>query len=135
MIDMIYDTKNNSGVPSMRTIWPYLIVFSAVLLTGCGGRGVDESRISDIESDLPTFQISAMHKAAQAGNYDYLAEQIELLSSEDSAVRFYAIMSLKKLTGTDNGYNYMHDSARRYEAVKRWRKWLAEYQPPETASE
>ena len=118
-----------SGMPKASCFWTYLLaVFVSCLLAGCS-RGLDESKMSDIDSSVPAFQVSAMHKVAEAGNYEYLSRQIELLADEDSVVRFYAIMSLKKLTGTDNGYNYRYDAGRRYAAIKRWHKWLEENYP------
>ena len=115
------------GRPQRCQFWTYLFLgLHFILVAGCG-RGLDEAEVSDINSPLPSYKAAAMHKVAQSGSYEYIEEQIQLLADEDFAVRFYAIMSLKRLTGTDNGYNYRHDASRRNEAIKRWHKWLEDY--------
>ncbi len=123
------------GTTRRVVFWTYLSAILIFCFSGGCNRGLDKTEMSDIDSGVPAFQVSAMHKVAEAGNYEYLSRQIDLLEDEDAGVRFYAIMSLKKLTGTDNGYNYRYDAGRRYEAVKTWRKWLADNYPVETSSE
>ncbi len=93
--------------------------------TGCSTR-VDQADMSDINSQHPAFRAVALHKIAQQNNTDYLARQIELLADEDPAVRFYAICSLKELTGTDNGFHYQHSSDSRRAAIRKWQIWLSE---------
>ena len=106
-------------------IWSIISGISIFLLTSGGcGRPVNQAEISDMNSEHPAFRAVALHKTVEQGNTDHLAQQVELLADEDPAVRFYAIMSLKKLTGTDNGYNYSYDASRRREAIERWQQWL-----------
>ncbi|MBN2063737.1 MAG: hypothetical protein JW745_02960 [Sedimentisphaerales bacterium] len=93
--------------------------------TGCSSR-VDQADIADLDSQHPAFRAVALHKVAHENNTDYLARQIELLADEDPAVRFYAISSLKELTGTDNGYHYQHSSDSRRAAIRKWQLWLSE---------
>ncbi len=102
-----------------------LAVVQLAVVGGCG-RGVHEAEVSDIEGKYPAFQAAAMYKAAKEDNREYLARQVELLGDDDAAVRFYAIMSLKKMTGTDNGYNYRYDAVRRREAIERWKEWIGQ---------
>ncbi len=85
-----------------------------------------EIKPEDIDSLHPTFQVLAMQKSAEMEVPANLSRQVELLASEDPAVRFYAILSLKRLTGTDNGYNYRHDPAKRRESIAIWKTWLVE---------
>ena len=51
------------------------------------------------------------------------------LSSDDPAVRFYAIRALQKMTGGDaKGYVYYAPEDDRSAAFERWQAWLADEQ-------
>jgi hypothetical protein len=51
---------------------------------------------------------------------------VELLDSEDAAVRLASIGALKELSGgEDFGYQFWLDEAQRIEATDRWKAWLA----------
>jgi hypothetical protein len=53
---------------------------------------------------------------------------VEDLSSDDAAVRMFAIGGLRRLTGETFGYNYYDDEDAREPAVKKWQEWLAAQQ-------
>jgi hypothetical protein len=47
---------------------------------------------------------------------------VDSLQSEDEAVRFYAIEALRRIAGTDHGYDYKAQPQQRAAAVKRWQE-------------
>ena len=49
---------------------------------------------------------------------------VDLLEDDDQAVRFYAIGSLRRITGTDCGYDFKTNAYCRLEAIRRWRENL-----------
>ena len=49
---------------------------------------------------------------------------VDQLSSDDSAVRFYAIADLKQKTGETFGYLYYVDEEKRAASINQWRAWL-----------
>jgi len=53
---------------------------------------------------------------------------VDLLQDEDKSVRFYTIESLRRITGTDNGYDYKAAPQMRAAAVERWRKFLKSHE-------
>lgn len=49
---------------------------------------------------------------------------VDFLQDEDPSVRFYSIGALRRITGTNHGYDYKAAPYLRAAAVKRWRKSL-----------
>ena len=47
---------------------------------------------------------------------------IDSLQNEDKSVRFYSIEALRRITGTDNGYDYKAAPHLRAAAVKQWQE-------------
>ena len=100
--------------------WVLLSVMTS-MQAGCGGpkRVIG---LSDLESPHPTVQIRAAKWAGDNGVPEAVGKLVDMLEDEDRAVRFYAIGSLRRITGEDYGYDYKASAASRAEAVKRWRK-------------
>ena len=49
---------------------------------------------------------------------------VDCLQDEDKSVRFYSIGALRRITGTDHGYDYKDAPHLQAAAVKRWRESL-----------
>jgi len=59
-----------------------------------------------------------------------LSRLIDELSSDDPAVRLYAIEALEKLTGQTRGYHYFDNPEARAQALSNWHEWLSGQQDP-----
>src|SRR5262249_19040992 len=59
--------------------------------------------------------------ASEHADRDQVPRLVNLLEDDDPAVRMYAILSLRRLTGQDFGYHYYDSDAERAVAVARWR--------------
>jgi len=94
-----------------------------ILLAGCGGppKKVD---LLDLEHPDPAVRIRAIKWAGENQLMEAVPLLVDRLQEQDASVRFYAIISLKRITGTDHGYDYKADAAARAEAVARWRQAL-----------
>ena len=68
----------------------------------------------------PVFVIPAMRQTAQAQRLRDMPRLIELLNSEDSAIRLHAIQTLKSLTGETFGYQFWDTPAQRRGATHIW---------------
>jgi hypothetical protein len=91
------------------------------LLIGCGPpRGA--RFISDPD---PAVKIPAIRQAAKADDRASIPQLVKNLSSDDPAVRFYAITALRRLTdGQTFDYVYYAPEDQRRAAIDRWRAWL-----------
>ena len=69
--------------------------------------------------------------AARSNDTGKVRQLVEQLNSDDAAVRFTAIMTLKQLTGETYGYRIGDSSAVRAAAIERW---VAAVGPPEDSS-
>lgn len=81
-----------------------------------------------------SVKIPAMKKAVREHDITALRQLVKDLSSDDPAVRFYAIEALHRLTGNQYGYAYYDDEEQRQDAVARWQHWLAEQESHEASS-
>ena len=84
---------------------------------GCShapGRVTDE----DPSDKIPAIKVAVEHKDKAA-----IPSLIADLNSDDSAVRFYAIDALQRLTGQTLEYRYYDDIEKRKAAVARWLAW------------
>ncbi|MGC8624791.1 MAG: HEAT repeat domain-containing protein [Phycisphaerae bacterium] len=111
-------------------VFKYVILLLALLsLTGCGFFSLGRPALA---SDDPALKIPAMKIAARHHDQSAIPLLIKALSSQDSAIRFYAIYALRKITGHEFGYIYYASEHRRKIAIRRWKKWLATQQPART---
>jgi len=101
--------------------WCYWSII--VILTGCGGLPKTVGLL-DLENPDPAIRIRAIKWAGENKLTEAVPLLVDRLQEQDVSVRFYAIMSLKRITGTDQGYDYKADAASRSEAVARWRQTL-----------
>ena len=79
-----------------------------------------------IKNEDTDIKVLAIKKAAREKDKSAIPQLVEELSSDDPAVRFYAIEALDELTGQTMGYKYFEDEDGRKEAVDQWKKWLAD---------
>lgn len=100
----------------------------AMLLSGVGfvGGCHEPTGPKTVYSPDPSVKIPAIKEAVATDNQKAAGELVKDLSSDDPAVRFYAIQGLQRLTGKDFGYRYYDDEDLRKPAVKQWQDWLAE---------
>jgi len=80
---------------------------------------------SVVTDDDPSVKIPAITAAVQKKDLGAAKQLVADLDSDDSAVRFYAIQGLSRLTGQTFEYNYYDDELARQPAVQRWQQWLA----------
>ena len=60
-----------------------------------------------------------------------LPELVDALEDRDPAVRMFASVALRKLTGKDFGFKPHGSPAEREEAIRQWRVWIARDQTPQ----
>ncbi len=101
-----------------------IAILSFILLsfTGCQFAALGRPTLT---SHDPALKIPAMKRAARHHDFAALPLLIKALSSQDSAIRFYAIYALHKITEHEFGYVYYAPQHQRSRAITRWKKWLA----------
>ena len=97
-------------------------------LYGAGGCGPAPQKV--VTNPDPSGKIPAMKQAVQAHDLRAAPQLVKDLESDDGAVRFYAIESLRRLTGETFGYVYYQSDDQRDPALKRWKDWLARQSRP-----
>ncbi len=93
------------------------------LLTSCASQQSWQTRLT---ADDPAERIRAVREIANAGDTKQAPQLVARLEDEDSAVRFYAIMGLERLTGKRRGYTYYGTRHDRAAAVLSWQQYLIE---------
>ena len=76
-----------------------------------------------VTDEDPNDKIPAIKVAVEKRSKSAIPSLIADLNSDDSAVRFYAIDGLERLTGQTLGYRYYDDVEQRKPAVARWLEW------------
>ena len=94
-----------------------------LMLAGCGVFG-RKFTLSDLKSPDLRVRIVAIKWAGDNKMSAAVPQLVDSLQDEDKSVRFYSIGALRRITGTDHGYDYKADPYRRALAVKRWREFL-----------
>ena len=95
-------------------------------IAGCGDSFDRQVGLSDLEDPNPTIRIMAIKWAGENKITAALPQLVDSLQDEDPSVRFYAIEGLRRITGTDNGYDYKAQAHERAASVERWRELLNE---------
>jgi hypothetical protein len=90
------------------------------LLIGC----TESKGPRTVKNEDPTVSIPAVKTDVQNKDQKDVAQMVLDLNDDDSAVRFYAIQGLQRLTGDDFGYRYYDDADGRAAAVAKWNQWL-----------
>lgn len=92
----------------------------ALLLSGCGNPVSSGDPLEDLNDEYAPIRIAAIKHVGENHMTEAVPRLVCLLLHDDGAVRFYAIQSLREITGKDHGYDYRADEASRAEAVERW---------------
>jgi hypothetical protein len=101
-----------------------------IILAGCS-RDLDRNMdLADLQSPNPTVQVMAIKWAGDNKLSQAVPQLVDLLQHEDRSVRFYAIQSLRRITGTDNGFDYKANPKNRAAAVQRWREFVKSNKEP-----
>src|SRR4051794_11618139 len=101
--------------------WIAVVIAAAASGAGCTGPGP----VVGLRSDEVAGRIPAMKLAAEKRDRSAVPSLIDLLASDDSAERFYAIEALQRITGQTLDYHYYDTDANRAAAIERWKAWLA----------
>ena len=97
----------------------------AVLLMAAGcGPGGGETGLSALRSRDVQVRILAIKHAGDNKVTEAVPPLVDCLEDEDKSVRFYSIEALRRITGTDQGYDYKAAAHVRAEAVKRWCRFI-----------
>jgi HEAT repeat protein len=89
-----------------------------------GGCVSDSSSLVGFEEPDPQARLRAAEQAGARQDLSAIPSLIRMLDSDDAAERFYAIGSLKSLSGGETfGYQHFAERAQRHEAIGRWVEW------------
>jgi hypothetical protein len=110
----------------LRRVFRRVVGFPGVLVVlaivaGCANPAAERKQLS---SPDPLSRARAAVSLAEAGDATAVHKLVDLLEDRDRAVRMYAILGLKRLTGNDYGYRYYESEAQRAVSVDRWRQAL-----------
>ena len=105
-----------------QSICSWFWVVTLLMLAGCGYSFDTKMELSDLESPNPTVRIMAIKWAGDNKISSAVPYLIDSLQNEDKSVRFYSIEALRRITGTDNGYDYKAAPHLRAAAVKQWQE-------------
>lgn len=119
--------------------WLGLAVLTA--LTAAGGCGLPRPGFPQ-NLYSPKVQ-DRVQGARMAADYPYASPEdrravmlmlVDRLRDDDAAVRFAAIITLEKMTGSRRGYEYYAPLERREPAVLRWQRYVEAIGPDSPAS-
>lgn len=96
------------------------------LVAGCQSPMNSKPAIQSLDAN---DRILAIRAAADANDRAAIPLIVDRLEDEDSAVRFYAILALERMTGKRFGYDYAGPLADRNRAVDKWREYVRQSSP------
>jgi hypothetical protein len=82
--------------------------------------------LNDLVDSDPAVRIQAIKWAGENKVEQAVPLLVDRLQEQDDTVRFFAIAALRKIVGTDHGFDYKADAASRAQAVQRWREAIGE---------
>ena len=103
-------------------LWFWLGI--VLIQTGCSGPLSRNMKLKDLQSPDSTVRVMAIKWAGENKLSQALPQLVDLLQHEDRSVRFYAIQSLRRITGTNNGFDYKANPKNRAAAVQCWREFI-----------
>lgn len=95
-----------------------------LMLAGCGDPFNRKMTLSELDNPNPTVRIMAIKWAGDNKISPAVPQLVDSLQNEDKAVRFYSIEALRRIVGTNHGYDYKAAPHLRAAAVKCWREFL-----------
>ena len=72
------------------------------------------------DSPMPAAKLHALSQVARTGDRSALKRVVELLDSDDAAVRLLAISTLAHLTGETFGYRHYAPRGEREDSIQKW---------------
>lgn len=102
----------------------WLPAVMTLILAGCDGLLGPKPKLSDLDNPNPTVKIVAAKWAGDNKVSSAVPQLVDLLQDEDRSVRLYSIEALRRITGTDLGYDYKDPAHVRAAAVERWDQFL-----------
>jgi hypothetical protein len=109
----------------MRRASPYFFCAAMAATAAWCAVGCSEPRGPlSVKSDDPSLKIPAIKEDVRNRSGRDEGQMVKDLNDEDSAVRFYAIEGLRRLTGNTFDYHYYDEEDQRRPAIARWRQWL-----------
>lgn len=100
---------------------PVLPAALAACIAGCAGE-------ASFDSPESAARLRAIQRAAAENDRSSIPRLIEMLDSDDPAVRILSIRTLESMTGQTLGYDPTAPSYERTPAVDRWQEWYASQQ-------
>ncbi|MBN1766284.1 MAG: HEAT repeat domain-containing protein [Sedimentisphaerales bacterium] len=110
-----------------RLIVP-IITSLSIVCSGCF-YSKPKMSVAQLQNSDPAIRIQAIKWAGENKLEMAVPDLVDLLADEDKAVRFYAIGALRRITGTDHGYDFKANAQERSQAIERWREELEKNQP------
>ena len=104
---------------------PCWLVLLIVGFVGCSGPFDHQMELGDLNNPNPAVRIMAIKWAGENKVEAAVPLLVDSLQDEDPSVRFYAVEGLRRITGTDNGYDYKGPAHERAASVENWRQWLS----------
>ena len=113
-----YDASMALSLHRLGALGAGSAVLACVVLAGCAPG-------ASFDSPDSTARLKAIRNAAAERDRSAIPNLIEMLESDDPAVRVMAIGVLKDMTGEDMGYDPYGESMDRRRAIERWEAWHA----------
>ncbi len=98
------------------TIIRLSIVMIIGSLVSCG----QPASSGGFDSPMPAARLHALSEAARTGDRSEIKRIVELLDSDDAAVRLLAISTLEHLTGETFGYRHYDPRWEREDSIQKW---------------
>jgi hypothetical protein len=118
-IAIMVDLKSTCRI---NCLW--LTVVIILIVAGCSSPFDRKPQLSDLGNPNPMIKIMAIKWAGDNKLSSAVPQLVDLLQDEDRSVRLYSICSLRRITGTDCGYDYKAAAHVRAVAIKCWRQFL-----------
>ncbi len=120
---------------SVRGYVPLLVVvIVSLIMTGGGGCSTPRPE-KNVTNPDPSGKIPAYKQAVRVKDRGATVQMVKDLDSDDPAVRLFAIVGLRRLTGETFGYQYFDNDHQRRPAIKRWEQWLGGDQREQTTQD
>ena len=109
-------TLNKSYSSSQMTVIRLSLLLVLGSVVSCG----QPATSGGFDSPIPAARLHALRQAARSGDRSSLKRIVELLDSDDAAVRLLAILTLERLTGETYGYHHYAPRWDREASIRLW---------------